>query len=307
MRLKYLFLFLILGPFKFTASAQKEFSIQGIPIGDSLMESGELERAIVEYRNEYMNDIHQPLAAYNLAAAFSMNRQIDSAFKYLFLHIEIDTTIKACTDPYFLPLKKDKRWPEFEDKAIAEVLMARPNAIKDIPLAKKYWEMMALDQAYYYEIDIIEKKIGMNSPVEAALWEEKEKIIEKNVFTLDSIVNLKGWPKISELGHYAGSAAFLIVQHGDLERQKKYLPLIEKLCQDTEAAWSDYALMYDRIQVSENQPQLYGSQLHYNDLTKQYDLYPIEDEKNVDKRRAAMDLEPLEDYVSQWGIIYVPK
>ncbi|MDT3404368.1 hypothetical protein [Mucilaginibacter terrae] len=31
---------------------------------------------------------------------------------------------------------------------------------------------------------------------------------------------------------------------------------------------------------------------------------PIEDEPNVNKRRAAVGLQPLEDYVKQWGIEY---
>jgi len=167
--------------------------------------------------------------------------------------------------------------------------------------------MMALDQEYYYEIDIVEKKIGINSPVEEALWDQKEKINARNSDELDSIVSVKGWPKISVVGHFASISAFLIMQHSTTERQKKYLPTIKELCKKNEANWEDYALMYDRIEVSENRPQLYGSQAKYNEQTKQNEFFPIDDEKNVNKRRADMNMQPLEVYAQQFGIIYVPK
>jgi hypothetical protein len=35
-----------------------------------------------------------------------------------------------------------------------------------------------------------------------------------------------------------------------------------------------------------------------------YVFYPIEDEPNVDKRRADMDLVPLEEYAGHFGIEY---
>jgi hypothetical protein len=139
-----------------------------------------------------------------------------------------------------------------------------------------------------------------------ALWTAKDELNQKNARELDSIIRVKGWPKISDVGQSGARAAFLIVQHSNLELQEKYLPTIKALCEIKEARWSGYALMYDRVQVLQKKPQLYGSQLDYNTSTQKFELFPIEDEKNVDKRRAEMGLGPLADYVSQWGIKYVP-
>lgn len=283
--------------------------------GDSLLKIGEPRMAIEEYRKqniilqEYQKQYGDlsPMVTYNFACAFSRDNQPDSAFKYLNESMKYDSTATALVNPDFLALRKDKPWDDFENKLISEIMIAHPNQIKDLPLAKKLWDMGACDQYYYYEIEIVQNKIGMNSPVETAIWDSKNKMNLENERELDSIINIKGWPKISQVGSTATGVAFLIIQHSTLEKQEKYLPIIKKLCEQGEANWSDYAYMYDRIQVSENKKQLYGSQLKYNDETKQYELYPIEDEKNVDKRRAEMGLRSLSKYVVMWGIIYVPK
>jgi hypothetical protein len=100
----------------------------------------------------------------------------------------------------------------------------------------------------------------------------------------------------------------LIIQHSNLELQEKYLPTIKTLCDQKEADWESYSLMYDRIQIGHDKPQLYGSQLHYNEKTKKNEFFPIEDEKNVDKRRAEIGMMPLEDYAAHFGVKYsLPK
>jgi len=49
--------------------------------------------------------------------------------------------------------------------------------------------------------------------------------------------------------------------------------------------------------------QLYGSQVVYSKTGEQM-FYPIEDEKNVNIRRAKMGLQPLEEYAKLFGITY---
>lgn len=83
--------------------------------------------------------------------------------------------------------------------------------------------------------------------------------------------------------------------------------MIKELCLDSEARWESYALMYDRVQISQDKPQLYGSQVRYNEATKKNEFFPIEDEANVNKRRAEMGMPPIESYAEFFGIKYVPK
>ena len=67
------------------------------------------------------------------------------------------------------------------------------------------------------------------------------------------------------------------------------------------------AYLEDRILVYQGKEQIYGSQMRYNKLGK-YEFYPIMDEINVDKRRAAVNLELLEDSATDFGVVYtLPK
>jgi len=129
----------------------------------------------------------------------------------------------------------------------------------------------------------------------------------KNRQRLDEIVKEHGWPKMSSFGPEASGVAFLIVQHADLDYQKKYLPLIKEAVARNEARPSDLALLEDRILTRENKKQMYGTQLRLNQKSQVMELYPIEDEENVDTRRASVGMPPLAQYLKKaFGIDYVP-
>ncbi len=74
-----------------------------------------------------------------------------------------------------------------------------------------------------------------------------------------------------------------------------------------ELRWSNLALTVDRIRVRKEEPQLYGSHTRRNPETMEWEVLPIEDEVNVNERRKEVGLGPLEEYLAQWNIIYVPK
>lgn len=64
------------------------------------------------------------------------------------------------------------------------------------------------------------------------------------------------------------------------------------------------ALLLDRIRIRKGQKQLYGSQVHVDSDGKPDGFEPIEDEPNVNKRRAEVGLPPLETYAQHWGFEY---
>jgi len=283
-----------------------QFEIHLSP-ADSLRENGDIVGAIKEFQKLYAKNSTDQNNIYNYACALSITKQADSAFKYLNIAVTMDTSTTALTDPDFLYIMESPKWAAFENRLISMIEKKFKNPYKDIEYAKKLWKMQALDQAYYNDIDIAGKKIGMNSTVVIALWDLKDRINKQNQIELEQLIESKGWPKISEVGGMAAGAAFLIIQHSDNEKQKKYLPVIKKLCEQNEASWQSYALMFDRIQTNDNKPQKYGSQVKYNEQTQKYELYPLEDEAKVDEWRKEVGLGPLSEYASQWGIEYTPK
>ncbi|MGH9766821.1 MAG: DUF6624 domain-containing protein [Blastocatellia bacterium] len=137
--------------------------------------------------------------------------------------------------------------------------------------------------------------------------EQQSALDNKNRQRLDEIVKEYGWPKTSVFGKEASGVAFLIVQNAELEYQKKYLPLIKEAAARNEARQSDLAMLEDRILMGDGKKQIYGTQLRFNQTKQVMELYPIEDEENVDARRAKVGLAPLALYLKDaFGIDYVP-
>jgi hypothetical protein len=98
------------------------------------------------------------------------------------------------------------------------------------------------------------------------------------------------------VGADASNAAFLILQHAPLARQKALLPLFRRAVSAGNARAADLALLEDRILVGEGKKQLYGSQVTAGPEGVPR-LHPIEDPDNVDSRRSAVGLPPLKEYL----------
>lgn len=274
---------------------------------DSLRNAGNIDGALKAFAASLAKNPNNGLTLYNYACLLSVDYKLDSCFALLNRLLLIDSTVYALTDPDFLHAREDKRWASFEDQCIWHAQLATGKRYKDLEYARKLWKMKAFDQAYYSELTVADKAMGKHNVVSIALWDLKEKLNKQNQQDLEALVAQKGWPKISEVGESAASSAFLIVQHADHARQKKYLPIIASLCRQKEASWESYALMYDRIQMYDKKPQRYGSQVSYNTATKKYEVYNLEDETKVDQWRKDLGMQPLGDYLALWDIKFEPK
>jgi hypothetical protein len=74
-----------------------------------------------------------------------------------------------------------------------------------------------------------------------------------------------------------------------------------------QARASDLALLEDRVRVAQGKLQRYGSQMRSSPTPGPPVLEPIEDEACVDRRRAAVGLEPLADNLRRFGVSYTPQ
>jgi len=57
--------------------------------------------------------------------------------------------------------------------------------------------------------------------------------------------------------------------------------------------------------MDRGEKQLYGSQVVVGPVTKKQVVHPIEDEPNVNKRRATIGPGPIEKYARNFGIDYI--
>ncbi len=127
------------------------------------------------------------------------------------------------------------------------------------------------------------------------LWAEVADIDTTNTQWLKDIVGQKGWPKYSDVGIDGGNAAWLLVQHADAD------PLFQRTCLDlmselpgSEVSQANMALLTDRVYLREGKKQIYGTQFSVRD--GEWVPRDIEDEDNVDARRASVGLPPLAEY-----------
>lgn len=124
-----------------------------------------------------------------------------------------------------------------------------------------------------------------------------------NLVQVESLIAKYGWMGRSFVGENGNSALFFVIQHADLATQLKYVSLLQKSVEIGESRPSNLALMQDRILMRQGKDQIYGSQVVFSKTGEQI-FYPIEDEKNVNIRRAKIGMQPIEEYAKLFGIEY---
>lgn len=122
-----------------------------------------------------------------------------------------------------------------------------------------------------------------------------------------NIIDKHGWLGKSRMGIKGSHALWLVIQHADLEIQEKYLPLLKKSVQEGESEGWHVAYLEDRILMRRDQNQVYGTQAFLDKKSGHKIIYPIDDVKNVNKRREAVGLETIEQYAEMSGYIFDQK
>jgi hypothetical protein len=197
--------------------------------------------------------------------------------------IEVTPVEKVNTPQRLLLHFRDK-----EDKRKSYV-----TPVTNLALRKELLAMVEPDQNIRKEMI----KNGVNRPSKATLGRMDE-IDSRNTARMKSIIKEYGWPGPGLVGWDGTEAAFILVQHADHSFQKELLPLMQKEYRAGDLSGPNYALFIDRVLVEDGRPQVYGSRAKHFDQWKMGEpvLYPIEDEANVDKRRAEVGLSSLAEY-----------
>lgn len=136
--------------------------------------------------------------------------------------------------------------------------------------------------------------------VRRALWPEVQVIDLENQKQLLAMVPEEGWFRKSRYGDNAASSAFLVVQHGDETLWERFLPILAELVPGGEVAGSEYAMMYDRLQMTRDRPQRYGTQMTCPYGSGQWTLWRLEDPERIDELRASVGLGPVAEYVDSF-------
>ena len=153
-------------------------------------------------------------------------------------------------------------------------------------------KLMSVQQAY-----IAEQRTELIDSI-VMLVAEQDRTDSLNRVVVDSLLQ-NGWPK--GLSEQSNQTIWLIIDHGDVEYQERYLPMIEQQAMRGIISLADYATLSDRVNVLRQRPQRYGTQTGYTqrDVKTFTYVYPIEDISKLDSLRLSVGLDSMHIYLRQ--------
>lgn len=182
----------------------------------------------------------------------------------------------------------------------------------DSELRHRLEVMFKEDQAIRKELTDVQKELLSEKDAlkKVALEDKRKQILEKmrinsrsNQISMAAILQ-NGWPRITEVGAMGMMTIFLSIQHGDLEFQKAQLENVRQAAIRGDIPKMNLASLEDRIRVQQELPQLYGTQIKATG--GKVGLFPVENESELDVRRAQMGLDPICSYLERFSATYGP-
>lgn len=269
-----------------------------------------LEKDFIEsakiYEQAFKTNPNAPLNdRYNAACINSLAKNTTAAYKHLFVaanelkwydinHLKNDSDLTN--------IKNDKRW----NQLISTMQKTKKKIEKHFDkklitvLDKIYFD----DQSTRSQIRSKEKKYGRDSKEMRAFWQSILKNDSINLIKISKILDTQGWPSKKKIGTRGASTIFLVIQHANQDTKLKYLSMITKAVEKDELPKRQYAMFYDRLLLGQGKRQVYGTQLAMSKENKKPYVLPLKDAKNVDKRRAEMGLDSMQENLNRWDLTW---
>ena len=126
--------------------------------------------------------------------------------------------------------------------------------------------------------------------------EKLHKAYKEDIAKLCQLLKTNGWPTMASAGEQGVYATFQILKNaGTFELQRDLLPVIVAAIKKDPIQKREFAGLYDRLRVSAGMKQLFGTQAV--SMGGFLVLYPIEDQANLDARRAEFGLGSIDLYI----------
>ncbi|WP_273273266.1 DUF6624 domain-containing protein [Maribacter polysiphoniae] len=204
--------------------------------------------------------------------------------KNLYLLLLVGFTISACTQ------EKKKNPVKHQEQA---------------NLLNREYLIAFLDTIWHKEQD----PVRMRDTMIAKYGMESEQVKKyQQIYIQNHTINEKkirhlldtyGWPDKEISGENGNWTIANVIQHSDNAIRLKYLPMMKKAVKEKKLEARFLVRAEDRIATSRGDLQIYGGQMKYYPETKTFNLWPIYDPVNIDKRRAEIGLEPIAPFLKR--------
>ena len=133
---------------------------------------------------------------------------------------------------------------------------------------------------------------------EADLYQKEYRKNHKiNIIKIKRILDTYGWPKNELIGNQGNITIANVLQHADQETREHYIPLMKQAVLDKKLEPRYLVRAEDRIATDKGDLQIYGGQMKYYPKTKSFNVWPVFNPINIDKRRAKIGLEPIAEFL----------
>ncbi|KQX08882.1 DUF6624 domain-containing protein [Flavobacterium sp. Root420] len=294
------FFFIVMNISLIQAQNYKDF----VQKADSCYRAKEYKLSVGYYEKAFNIEQKKATDLYNASCSAALLKEDKKAFEWL--NLAIDNGYENITylqnERDLEPLHVKKEWEQAIGKLQKKLDIIEVNY--DKPLQKELLAIYVDDQEIRKDFMKIYKEKGSGHKLVDSIGKIMIYKDSLNLIKISKILDEKGWVGKDVVGSQANQTLFLVIQHGDLKTQQKYLPMMREAVKKGSAKASSLALLEDRIALREGRKQIYGSQIATNSITKKSFVSPLEDPDNVDKRRAEAGLGPIADYVKKMDIIW---
>lgn len=274
---------------------------QVVLFADSLVTKDQTDQYLYQLKQEInrnSSDNNLALMYYNLSVCYSAKNQSDSTCFYLSKCIRESPNYNnlILTDTDFDFIHRNLCWERIRNNIDSIYLDQNPR-ITNKELSLELYHIFLKDQHA--------RGLGLKKLDKSLINTDKE-----NLERVEKIIQEYGWPTYSMVGKTAADGAFMVIQHSDINTQKKYVKMIFDASVQNEASKESVAMLIDRISVRLKGMQIFGTQVYQlkDTITGKpsgpYKYFPIKDEANVDSLRNEIGLIPLQQYYSLFGIDY---
>lgn len=136
--------------------------------------------------------------------------------------------------------------------------------------------------------------------------ESKEALAQQKIYEQNHLINERkvkamldtyGWPTKEMSGERGNWTICNVIQHSDNEIRIQYLPMMRQAVKEKKLEPRFLVRAEDRIATERGDLQIYGGQMKYYPETKSFNVWPVYDPVNIDKRRAEIGLEPIAEFL----------
>lgn len=199
----------------------------------------------------------------------------------------------------FLPLHGLVGWKKVEEQ------IERVKSHYNNPVREELVSLKKRDQSIRLILLTAQKTHSNDIVLIRKIQTQMNKIDVESASVVAKIVDQNGWLGKDKIGSEGNETLFLGIQHiDDLLVQNKYLPILEAAVKNGNAEPWHFAFLTDRILMNQGKKQIYGTQTITSIGPKDAYIVPLQDPDKVDVLRKEIGLEPLNEYLEEFGMTW---